>query len=406
MGELSARGLRADESEAFFGVFSDAFLNDSLRSAAAGGLYGPTFRLERAHGVFDGDVMIGGTGRIEQEITVPGPAQCPLAAVTAVGVAPGNRRRGVLTALMRAQLDALHGNGTPIAALFASEAGIYGRFGYGIASYESHLVVPRGAAFLPTVEVDDRRIREVDREQGVEIARARYSAVAADRIGWLSRSDGSWEARVLDWPTVRSDLGAPRFAVHPDGYAIYRAKREWTPRGPAYQLHIAELVATTPQAYAALWRYLLDFDLVAEVHWRKAALDEPVLGMLANPRAVDRRVLDALWVRLVDLDRALMTRRYAAPLDVVLDVTDRFCPWNEGRWRLRADASGSATATRTEDAGHVSLDITDLAAAYLGGSTLAALARSGRVVEHEPGTLVATSRAFATDCAPHCQEGF
>ncbi|MER7083619.1 sterol carrier protein domain-containing protein, partial [Saccharopolyspora kobensis] len=96
----------------------------------------------------------------------------------------------------------------------------------------------------------------------------------------------------------------------------------------------------------------------------------------------------------------------AAPVDVVLDVTDRFCPWNEGRWRLRTDAAGSATAIRTEDAGQLSLDITDLAAAYLGGSALAALARSGRVVEHEPGALVATPRAFATDCAPHCQEGF
>ncbi|MDA3626761.1 GNAT family N-acetyltransferase [Saccharopolyspora sp. WRP15-2] len=404
MGELSARGLRADEYDDFFGVFSAAFLDDSL--AASSEAYEDVFRAEFAHGVFDGDEMIGAAGRLEQEITVPGPAQCPLAAITAVGVKPGHRRRGVLTSLMREQLGALHDDGMPVAALYASEAGIYGRFGYGLASFESHLAVPRGAAFLSTVEVDGRRVREVGREQALEFARSLYPAVAAANPGWLSRSDGSWEARVLDSPNARGDVSAPRFAVHPDGYAIYRPKREWTSRGPAYQLHVAELVAATPQAYAALWRYLLDIDLVAEVVWRKAAIDEPVLGMLVNPRAVDREVLDGLWVRLVDLDRALMARRYAAPVDVVFDVTDRFCPWNEGRWRLRADGAGSATATRTENAGEISLDVAALAAAYLGGTTLAALARTGRVVEREPGALLAASRAFATDFAPHCQEGF
>ncbi|MER7015670.1 GNAT family N-acetyltransferase [Saccharopolyspora sp. NPDC000359] len=405
MGELSTRRLRTDEQGDFFDVFAAAFLDDSLEAARE--VCSSTFRAELAHGVFDGDELIGCAGRFDQEITVPGPAQCPLAAVTAVGVKPGHRRRGVLTALMRAQLDALHDGGVPVAALYASEAGIYGRFGYGLASFESHLAVPRGAAFLSTVDVDGRPVREVGRERAVEVVRARYPAVAETRTGWLSRSDGSWEARVLDWPNAHGGHSAPRFAVHPDGYAIYRPKRKWTARGPAHELHVAELVAATPQAYAALWRYLLDVDLVSEVHWRKAALDEPVLGMLANPRAADRRVVDGLWVRLINLDRALMARRYSAPADVVLDVTDRFCPWNQGRWRLRTDAAGSAaTVTRTEETGHLSLDVTDLAAAYLGGSTLAGLARSGRVVEHEPGALVTASRAFATDCAPHCQEGF
>lgn len=307
---------------------------------------------------------------------------------------------------MRDQLDAMHDDSTPIAALYSSEAGIYGRFGYGLATLESHLVLPRGAPFLSTVEIDDRPVRELDREQALEVVRARYPAVARTRTGWLSRTDGSWQARVLDGPNARGGLGAPRFAVHPDGYAIYRPKQEWTDRGPEHQLDVAELVAATPQAYAALWRYLLDLDLVGSVRWRKAAVDEPVLDMLVDPRAVDRRVLDGLWLRLVDVDRALMSRRYASSVDVVLEVTDRFCPWNAGRWRLRTDGDGSATVTRTQHAGHLALDVTDLAAAFLGGSTLTGLARSGRVVEHEPGTLLATSRAFATDCAPHCPEPF
>jgi predicted acetyltransferase len=404
MADLIARSLSADEYDSFATVFSDAFLEDSRSPVMQ--RYREIFDPTLANGVFDGDELIGVAGRLEMGITLPGPVQCPLAAITSVGVKPGHRRRGVLTSLMRIQLDTLRDNGSPIAALFASEGSIYGRFGYGQATHENNLTLPRGAAFLSTVEVDERRVREVDRTTALEFVQERYPAVAARRTGWLSRTDGSWEVRMIDDRGERGDLGKTRFALHPDGYVIYRPKPDWTARGPAYHLRVLELVASTRQAYAALWRYLLDFDLVAEVNRPKAALDEPVVNMLLNPRAADRRIADGLWVRLVHLDRALEARRYAAPVDVVLDVTDRFCPWNAGRWRLAADADGVAKVTRSDQPGQLELDVTDLASAYLGGNTLSALARAGRVTETGPGALLETSRAFATEDAPHCQEGF
>ncbi|MGP4016304.1 GNAT family N-acetyltransferase [Saccharopolyspora sp. 5N708] len=404
MADLIARSLSVDEYDAFSTVFSDSFLEDWRKPAMQ--RYRDIFDPTLAIGVFDSAEMIGAAGRLEMGITLPGSTQCPLAAVTAVGVKPGHRRRGVLTSLMRAQLDALHRAGSPIAALFASEGAIYGRFGYGLASYETHLTLPRGATFLSTVEIDERRIREVDRKTAMEFVHRHYPVVAANRTGWLSRADRSWEIRMIDDRGERGDFGKTRFALHPDGYVIYRPKSNWTTRGPAYQLRVLELVASTPQSYAALWRYLLDFDLVAEVSWRKAAIDEPVLHLLADPRAADRRIVDGLWVRLVELDLALAARRYAAPVDVVLAVTDRFCPWNAGRWRLTADADGTANVARSEQPGQLALDVADLASAYLGGNTLAALARAGRVVELAPGALLPASRAFATEHAPHCQEGF
>ncbi|MEU5851101.1 GNAT family N-acetyltransferase [Saccharopolyspora shandongensis] len=404
MADLTTRKLSTGDYESFFAVFTAAFLDDSRDPAME--RYREVFDPSLAHGTFDGDELIGVAGRFSLDITVPGPAQHPVAAISAVGVKPGHRRRGVLTSLMRAQLDDVHADGTGLTALYASEGSIYGRFGYGLASYETRLSLPRGAAFLSTVDVDERRVREVDRETALEFAHRRYPEVAATRTGWLSRGDGSWEVRMIDDRAERGDLGRARFALHPDGYVIYRPKPEWTTRGPAYQLQVLELVAATPQAYAALWRYLLDIDLVGEVNWPKAALDEPVVGMLADPRAASRQILDGLWVRLVDVDRALATRRYSAPVDVVLDITDRFCPWNAGRWRLTAGSDGIGKLSRTDDPGQLELDVTDLAAAYLGGNTLAGLARSGRVAELAPGALLEASRAFATEDAPHCQESF
>ncbi|QIZ36324.1 GNAT family N-acetyltransferase [Saccharopolyspora sp. ASAGF58] len=404
MADLTTRSLSADDRDLFFDVFTAAFLDDSRDSPIE--RYRELFDPALAHGTFDGDEAIGVAGRFETGITLPGPVQHPVAAITAVGVKPGHRRRGALTSLMRAQLDDLRGNGSGLAALYASEASIYGRFGFGLASYESHLTLPRGAAFLSTVDVDGRRVSEVDRETALEFVHQRYPAVAATRTGWLSRADGSWEVRMIDDRSERGDLGKTRFALHPDGYVIYRPKPNWTNQGPAYHLRVLELVASTPQAYAALWRYLLDFDLVGEVHWGKAAVDEPVVGMLANSRLAERNIIDGLWVRLVDLDHALEARRYSAAVDVVFDVTDSFCPWNAGRWRLTTGADGVASVARTDDPGQMALDVSDLAAAYLGGNTLSGLARSGRVAELAPGALFEASRAFATDDAPHCPEGF
>lgn len=404
MTGLTTRELLPEDIDAFMAVSAGAFLHGEQDPAEQ--RYRALLEPARSHGTFDGAEMIGAATRLDVDITVPGEVPCPVAAVTAVGVKPGHRRRGVLTALMRRQLDVLHEQRVaPIAALYASEGSIYGRFGYGAATSEAHLALPRGSRFLSTVEIDGRPVRETGADAAPEVVERCHPEVAARRVGWLSRADGSWRVRILQRP-ARDGEGSVRCAVHPDGYALYRAKPEWTVRGPAYRLHVEDLAAKTPRAYAALWRYLLDIDLVAEVRWDKAAVDEPVVNMLADPRAAARQVVDGLWVRLVDVDRALAARRYSAPVDVVLDVTDAFCSWNAGRWRLRADSSGVAEITRSTAEPQLRLDVADLGAVHLGGHTLVQLARAGRVAELDPGALRSASRAFATDAAPHCPEGF
>jgi predicted acetyltransferase len=193
--------------------------------------------------------------------------------------------------------------------------------------------------------------------------------------------------------------------VHPEGYALYRAQGGRDDRGPAGRLTVIEVIATTGQAHASLWRYLLDMDLVRTVGGRSGS-DDPLRQLLADPSAGSWRRLAALWVRIVDVDRALLARRYGRPLDVVFELTDEFCPWNAGRWRLSVDGSGAATVTRTDDEPDIAADILDIGAVFLGGTRLSTLARTGRVRELTDGAVAAATVAFLSDQEPDTVEIF
>jgi predicted acetyltransferase len=400
---LTTRTLTEDDFPRFQRVVDAAFLADTHDEDAE--RYRRIFEPDRAHGVFDGDELIGGGAVQTREMTVPGNGPQPVAAVTSVGVKPGHRRRGVLTGVMRAQLHGLHEQGREaVAALWASEAAIYGRFGYGLAAEFTRLSVPKGAAFRTGVSTGDARIREVSRDEAMAHAKALYDELRPGRTGWLSRTDAHWEHHLADGERDRGGLSAYRYVHHPDGYAVYRIKQDWQERGPRCELHVRELAARTPEAHAALYRYLLDVDLVGELKFFTAS-DDPVTHLLADPRLALRSRSDSLWVRLVDVDRALTARRYGSDIDLVLEVSDDFCPWNAGRVRLTAKG-GEATARRVDDAPDVELDVQSLGAAYLGGTRLASMARAQRARELTPGALNALSHAFLGDQEPHCPEVF
>ncbi|NUT52435.1 MAG: GNAT family N-acetyltransferase [Saccharothrix sp.] len=400
---LTLRTLTAGELPDFQRVVNSAFLVDSAEDQLERwrGLFEP----DRHHAVFDGDELIGGGGIQSRELTVPGAGPRPVAAVTSVAVKPGHRRRGVLTRVMRAQLHGAHEEGREaVAALWASESSIYPRFGYGLSAEFTKLSLPRGAGFHPGVSVGGDRVREVSRDEAMPFARTVYDDLRPARTGWLSRTDANWDYFLADTERDRGGLTAYRYVVHPQGYAVYRIKEDWQDRGPRSELHLRELVARTDEAYAALYRYLLDVDLIGELKFFTAS-DDPITHLLADVRLALRSRSDALWVRLVDVDRALTQRRYASDVDVVLEVSDGFCPWNEGRWRFTAK-DGEATVRRVDDDPDVVLDVQALGAAYLGGTRLTTLARAQRVSEVTAGALNALSRAFSGDHEPHCIEVF
>ncbi|KQT90682.1 hypothetical protein ASG49_13040 [Marmoricola sp. Leaf446] len=372
------------------------------------------FEDDRSFGFRVGDRWVATCGALTRELTVPGGASVPTAAVTVVTVHPPYRRRGLLSAMMRHQLDDVARRGEPLAALWASESLIYGRFGYGPAVSRLRLHGrTRSLDFLPGVATGGS-VDEVTREQFEAVVRPLHERLRRTRPGTMARpADHSWEMALLDRPFVRDGATELRHVVHwsrageVDGFATYRFKEGGTATEPDSEVRVQELWAEDPVAHATLWRYLLDLDLARRFLARNAASDEPLRLLVRDARAVGTEVLDALYVRLVDVPAALRARSYAAPVDVVLEVTDELLPANAGRWRLRTDGpAASTTVERTSDPADVSLGVLELGTAYLGGVRLTDLHRVDRVTEHTSGAVAAAGTALSWHRDPWCPDFF
>lgn len=400
---MQLRAPAPDEFEAFSAVAHAAFHHVHGEEEAE--LDRRVWEPERSLAWLDGERMVATTGSFSRRLTVPG-AVLPCAAVSMVAVRPTHRRQGLLDAMMRRQLAEVHAGGEAVAALWASEGGIYGRYGYGLATRAATLRTRRPAARLamapaavPGLFLDAGPAGEAGRPDAMRSVHAR---VAPTWPGMLDRSDVWWDACLFD-PEYERDGAQPLQAVlAEDGYALYAVKPERTGAAPAAEVRLHELVAATPEARGRLWGYLLDLDLTTTLMWWLAPADEPLWLELTDPQAVETTLSEALWVRLVDVGAALAARSYAtADLDVVLEVADDVCHWNAGRWRLTGDA-----CERTDAAPDLALDVRDLGAAYLGGVPLATLATAGRVNERTPGALARAAAAFATLREPWCPDMF
>jgi predicted acetyltransferase len=364
--------------------------------------------IDRAIGVFDGGRLVATAAAHTLPLSLPGTGWVSGGAVTAVTVQPTHRRRGLLTSLMRHQLDDVRARGEAVAFLWASEAPIYGRFGYGLGSYSCSLEVARPwSAFREAVDLAG--LRYVERTEALEAFPAVATAAASGRPGFVQRSAGLWEQDLADHPSRRAGLSHQYLVLHagaegPDGYAIYRKRMpaEEGDSGEEPRLHVSELVAANPAAYAALWRHCLDIDLMASVKAGNQAIDEPLRHLLADARAMRTTVADGLWVRLVDMRAALAARTYAVPGTVVLEVEDEFCPWNTGRVRLEAGVEGASCEREDSAEPDLALPAAELATCYLGGNRLTALAAAGRVAERRSGALARADALFGWPVAPWC----
>ncbi len=410
MTDLELRPIDRTELPAFWRTLAEVFgedPDDRDREAMA-----PTFEPGRSLAAFDDGDVVATAGIYSRDLTVPGGPR-PAAAVTFVGVQPTHRRRGLLTSVMRRQLTGLHEDRLePVAVLWASEGGIYGRFGYGVAARQLAWEGTKSRLRLrPGVSTGTGRVVLTAAEKARPFEEAVYEALRPSTAGFLSRP-GAWGDRLAADPAhVRAGASARRHALHTEqdgsvtGFATYRTKQDGSPRRNESELQVHDVFATTPEAYAALWAYLFGIDLVPRLTRRRAPLDDPLPQLVTDFRALEAWLYDSLWVRLADVGRALAARTYTQPVDVVLDVRDEFCPWNAGRWRLSGDSTG-AVCEPTGDAADLALSSTELGAVYLGGPTLAALGAAGLVTESTPGALVAAGRAFAGDRQPWSPEVF
>jgi predicted acetyltransferase len=364
------------------------------------------FELERMHVALDDGQVIGGAGAFSFDFSIPG-GTMPAAGVTVVGVFPTHRRRGVLTQMMRTQLDDFGERREPIAVLWSSEGPIYGRFGYGMASLHGEIKLERSRGGFDLAYDPVGRVKLIEPEEVPTLFPPVWDAVRASTPGFFARPPAWWEHRIVhDPPDQRGGAGRKRFVVHEtggevDGYAFYRHKGNWEEGVPTGTLMVREVMAKTPHGMRELWRYLLDIDQSQTISAYLMPPDHPLFLLLSEPRRAKYRVSDGLWVRLVDVGAALSGRGYAESGRVVFEVRDPFCPWNEGRWKLE-----DGHAERTDDVPDLRLDVTGLGSVFLGGFTFAELRRAARVEELQSGAIARADAMFRTDIAPWCPEIF
>jgi predicted acetyltransferase len=415
------RPVTREESAAFRDVEDHAF-HSGVMPPDRIALWGQLFDPERSLAAIDPSAItagsgsdgaiVGTAGAFTLQMAVPG-AVLPVAGVSYVSVLPTHRRRGILRSMMRRQLSDIAARGEePVAALWASEASLYGRYGYGRASSDTVFSFERGEGAVNSPADPALSLRLVAPADALpELAKV-YDTVLLTQPGFFERDERWWARALYDSEGNRGGAGPLRCllvsdAAGPRGYALYSALQRWDhgeylPNG---LITVRELVAADPAAGAALWRDLLSRDLAAEFVAAHRPLDDPLLYQLADPRRARPLVSDGLWVRIIDLPRALASRAYSCAVDVVLEVTDSLLPSNAGRWRLHAAAPGSVASVSCEptaEAASVALDIRELGAAYLGGTRLGALAAAGLVTEVLPGALAPLSAAMTWDPAPWC----
>lgn len=364
----------------------------------------------RTYLVCDGPAFVGTGAVLTRDLSVPG-AVLPAAHVTGVAVASTHRRRGVLSSIMGKLLsDVREGGVEPLAVLWASESAIYGRFGYGLASWRTLYDITVRETSVPGTLPPGAQLRgAVPSEVTAELS-AVFDRVRSVRPGISSRPGRWWEHLTADAKSWRNGMSAERAVIYEDGegprgYALYRVKSGWGHAGPDGDVRVSEVVAETPEATAALWRFLLSIDLVRTVKYNYGAVDDPLPYIVTGPDGLGASTGAALWVRVVDVPAALAARRYAVPVDAVIEVSDAAFPDNAGRWHLTGDAT-TAKCHSTDAEPDLSLDVRELGSVYLGGATLTSLAAGGLVTERAPGALAAVSPAFGWYRAPASVEVF
>ncbi|MFD5429052.1 GNAT family N-acetyltransferase [Streptomyces sp. NPDC127084] len=407
------RTLEAQEWDTWYGTVERAFGGPPTPPEARG-LWQSLTEHDRSIAAWDGDECVGTAGAFSLRLSVPGGSVVDTAGVTMVSVAATHRRRGLMTQMMRRQLDDVRERGEPLAALVASEPGIYGRFGYGMATQQLsasidtarvRMEVPAGTG------ADGVRLRYADPLSALPACEAVYADQVADRPGTPARLPGWERLAVLAPGGGGHDGGSPLRCVVAErdgtavGYARFQHTPQWDATGARGTIVLRDLDAQDPAAYAMLWRFFFEIDLTSTLMAENRPVDDVWQHLVSDVRRCERHLRDGLFVRLVDVGAALESRAYRTPVDVVFEVEDSFCPWNEGRWRLAGDGRG-ASCTRTAAPADVTLQATALASVYLGGFALTALARAGRADELKRGALARASLAFGNDTAPWLPHSF
>lgn len=388
---------------------ADAMFAATLHAPPADDTNWPTRRLLFEHGrpfgAVEGDEVVGLARSLEVSLTVPGGAGVRTGAVTAVGVRADRTRRGVMTEMMHAQLADLADNGITLAALYASEGRIYGRFGYGIATLARTLRIDRIRAAVRPEAPTGGDVELLGLEDAIAALPEIYADLGGSRPGRITRPEAMWG----NWYRhYRKSAGVMRLALHRTvdgigGYVAYRVDNPWPEEGLC-RLIVEDAFAATPAAYADLWRFLLSVDLVDRIEVHGRPVDDPLPALLADTRACTTSGIDdAMWLRLVDVEAALRARDYGAGAGaVVVGVEDAVLPANSGQYRVSGDG-----VSRTDEPAELWMNAEVLAMLYLGGWRVRQLVDAGRIRVTGSDSAVATAdRVLGAAEPPWCNTDF
>lgn len=396
--DYEIRLLRPDEFRAAAEVFR-ASLHLPAPSDEEWERVAGTFQPERGYGAFEGDRVIGTTRGFDAELVVPGGGRVPMDGVTSVGVRADRTRQGVLTELMRAQLTDCAARGDVAAALRASEAVIYGRFGYGIASRTRSCTVSRARARFTEQAPAGGETELLDPLRDLDRIADAHRELTLHRAGMMSRPQRWWNGYQAH---LHRDTGPFVTVVHRgaagvDGFATYTVERP-IGGGGASVMRVDDMQVGSVEAVAGLWRFLLSVDLVGEVRCRARPVDEPLELMLQDPRActVDG-VRDETWLRLLDVPAALAARTYGPGRPVVIEVVDRLLERNSGSYAISQDGAEPTTGSPA-----LRMDVATLASLYLGDRRATELAETGGVEVLDVSALPEADLLFATLRSPWC----
>jgi len=360
------------------------------------------------------DELAGIYTSYDMAVTAPRPldtlTRVPMAGLSWVSVHPDHRRRGVLREMITHHFARLHEQGVELSGLHTAEVPIYGRFGYGISSVELNLELERGTVFTAAALEDatgrvTTRFVAADSDDTARAVHDLHLRCAQATLGAVSRPELMARPLFFDLPLARQgrepwQVLLAHVAGQPAGYAVFSREAKWTDWRAKGTVTVREMATADPATLLALARRLVDFDLTASITISGRGTDDPLLWWAGGPRALGIKAFDSLWLRLIDVDGALTARGYSSACDVVLDVVDPVCPWNQHAWRLTVDRDGAATCLATADDADLRLPVQALSAAYLGSRSIAAQAHQGLVTELTAGAVQQLSRAMSRDREP------
>ena len=407
------RAVTRDELPAWFAAFGTAFYIWPGEPHAMAESRGEHMDLARTLAAFEDGTIVGTYRSFSTRLTVPGGARVAASAVSAVSVRPTHRRRGILTRMIDDDLRAAAARGEIVSVLIAAEWPIYGRFGFGPATWQARWSLrARTATFLPA---PTGRLEIVDALAARQVLPAVYDAYAATTPGEIERPDHRWdrELGLVDpggQPKWKGQVVVHRNdAGEADGYARFHGEENWVDMVPDHRMLVDELHGVTDAIDVDLWRHLAQMDLTASISGEVRREHEPMQWALADPRQaqVSGRA-DFLWLRILDVEQALGERLDERDGDLVLEVVDRLGERDgpaAGRFRLSV-RGGAGTCIRTDDPADLAIDVRALGAAYLGGTRLVDATRAGGATEHRPGALVEADALLRTAAEPWCSTWF